>query len=371
MISSLLTGNLRGIPLPDLLLLLHNNRKTGALFCQSSGVSKVVEWEQGEIVFARSTVSEDHLGHYFLSRRIVTADQLRRAEPTIGSEGQLGKSLVGMGLLTSDSLEEHVRSQVTEIIYSLFHWERGTFDFREGNPPTEKITLNGGVMNLIMEGTRRLDEWSRVREKIQSELVVLTPAKPLSEIDSTLTLSDFERQVLSLVDGRRTVRQVVEQARKGKFQTWQVLHALLSTGVIRIQVLAFDPPSPATAEPPSPTTDGALERALDRYGDAVALMLERAEQARGNKEVARLRKCLREAAFGRVDLLREVAIEPDGRIDRRILLANVAEDPPQERAQNLKLALDSLVRFLSRELKGKIEIDDVLTVLQENKPAQG
>jgi hypothetical protein len=210
-----------------------------------------------------------------------------------------------------------------------------------------------------------------VREKIQSELVVLTPAKPLSEIDSTLTLSDFERQVLSLVDGRRTVRQVVEQARKGKFQTWQVLHALLSTGVIRIQVLAFDPPSPATAEPPSPTTDGALERALDRYGDAVALMLERAEQARGNKEVARLRKCLREAAFGRVDLLREVAIEPDGRIDRRILLANVAEDPPQERAQNLKLALDSLVRFLSRELKGKIEIDDVLTVLQENKPAQG
>ena len=36
-------------------------------------------------------------------------------------------------------------------------------------------------------------------------------------------------------------------------------------------------------------TDGALERALDRYGEVVALMLERAEQARGNEEVARRR----------------------------------------------------------------------------------
>ena len=36
-------------------------------------------------------------------------------------------------------------------------------------PPVEKIMLDAGVLNLILESARRLDEWALVREKIQSD----------------------------------------------------------------------------------------------------------------------------------------------------------------------------------------------------------
>jgi hypothetical protein len=371
MSSTLLAGDLQFIPLPDIMLLLTNNRKNGSLFCQNAGISKVLEFEKGNIVFARSTMAEDRLGEYLVSHRIVTESQLRRAEPSTGNQERLGKSLVRVGLLTPDTLWEHVRGQVTEIIYSLFMWKRGSFEFREGTPQPEKISLDVSVMTLIIEGTRRLDEWSRVREKIQSDGVVLAPVKSPGQVDPSVSLSEVEQTVLTLVDGRRTVRMIVKRSCQGRFQTWQALHSLLSAGLIRIQLLALDPPSPHSIEPVIAPADEALEQALDRYGEAVALILDRAGQQHGSDEVARLRRKLRNAAFERAELLRDVAIEPDGRIDRRVLLANVAEDPPLQRERNLQTALDSLVHFLACELKGKVEVDDVLEILKSgsNNPA--
>ena len=103
----------------------------------------------------------------------------------------------------------------------------------------------------------------------------------------------------------------------------------------------------------------------------MSLILDRGSPAHGSDEVTRLRRRLREAQFERAELLRDAAIEPDGRIDRRVLLANVAEDPPEDRQRNLQAALDSLVRFLAEELKGKVEIDDVVAVLQKGSSPTG
>ena len=371
MSSTLLAGNLRFVPLPDIMLLLANNRKSGSLFCQNGGISKVLEFDRGSIVFARSTLAEDRLGEYLVTHRIVTESQLRRAEPSIGDQERLGKALVRVGLLTPDSLWEHVRGQVTEIVYSLFMWTTGSFEFREGTPQPEKIALDVSVMTLIIEGTRRLDEWSRVREKIQSDGVILAPVRSAAENDPAVSLSEVEKSILELVDGRRTVRMIVERSGQGRFQTWHALHSLLSAGLIRIQLLALDPPAPLPIEPVIAPADEALERALDRYGEAVALILDRAGRQQGPEEIVRLRRKLRDAAFERAELLRDVAIEPDGRIDRRVLLANVAEDPPLMRQRNLQTALDSLVQFLASELKGRVDTDDVLEVLSggSNDPA--
>jgi hypothetical protein len=239
------------------------------------------------------------------------------------------------------------------------------FEFREGPASKEKIALDISVMNLIMEGTRRLDEWSRVKEKIQNERVVLAPVKSADELARQVELSDFERIVFGLVDGRRTVREIVSRASRAEFETWQALNALLSAGVIRIQLLALDPAGAVAATPVAGATadDEDLERTIDRYGGAVSLLLARASAA-GAGETARPRRRLREAKFERAELLKEMAIEPDGRIDRRVLLANVADFPPGERARVLQGALERLLRLLMDDLKGKVSMHDVAEALE-------
>jgi hypothetical protein len=363
MAAPVLSGDLRAIPLPDILLLLHTNHKTGTLRCLSAGAVKTVDWEKGDIVFARSSAPGDRLGAFLLAQKTISAAQLQEATPLVNRQDRLGKVLIKIGALTPPQLWTSVQTQITEIVYSLFHWNEGLYEFREGPPANEKISLNISLMNLIMEGTRRLDEWSRVREKIQNDRVILAPIKSADELARQVKLSDFERLVLGLVDGRRTVREIVSLASRAEFETWQALHALLSAGVIRIQLLAFDPAQAGTPGPAIVAKDDeALEAAIDRYGGAVSLLLARASAA-GPGEMVRLRRRLRDAKFEQADLLKEMAIEPDGRIDRRVLLANVADYPTGERVRLLQGALERLLRLLMEDLKGKVPMDDVARAL--------
>jgi hypothetical protein len=362
--APVLAGDLRVIPLPDILLLLNTNHKTGTLRCMRAGATKTVDWEKGEIVFARSTMPGDRLGAFLLAQGTITPAQLQEASALVGGPDRLGKVLIRIGAMTPSRLWSAVQIQVTEIVYSLFHWQEGLFEFRETPPATEKIVLDISVMNLIMEGTRRLDEWSRVKQKIQNDRVILAPVKSADELARQVKLSDFERIALGLVDGRRAVREIIALAARPEFETWQALHALLSAGVIRVQLFSFDPAEAAADDGARAiaTDDADLEKAIDRYGGAVSLLLARAAAA-SPAETARLRRRLREATFERAELLKEIAIEPDGRIDRRVLLANVADLPPGERSRALQGALERLLRLLMDELKGKVSLDDVASAL--------
>ena len=152
--APVLTGDLRAIPLPDILLLLNTNHKTGHLRCLGAGASKTVEWEKGDIVFARSTMPGDRLGAFLLAQKKITAAQLQEASPLVSRQDRLGKALIKIGALTPSELWSAVRMQVTEIVYSLFHWKKGLYEFREGPPPGEKIVLDISVMNLRSEERR-------------------------------------------------------------------------------------------------------------------------------------------------------------------------------------------------------------------------
>ena len=368
MSDPVLKGNLRAFPLSDIFLMLNNNHKTGAFRCVSRDTTKTVEWENGEVVFARSTSPEDRLGSYLLSRGKVTPAQLKKADPRVGSQARLGKALVALGALTPSELWNAVRGQVHEIIYSLFHWKEGEFDFREVNPSREKISLESSVMSIIMEGTRRLDEWSQVKEKIPNDQVVLTPVKSLQEITKSVKLSEIEKKLFSLVDGKRNVQQVAALSGHGDFDSWQALFSLQSAGLIRPQVLTFHSSKPDPQPDPPQEDDLELERTLDQYGGAVEKLFARAAEVGGPSEIARIRKQLRKATFAEADLLREVAVEPDGRIDRRILLANVADHPPGERARALQRALEHLLQQVIKDLQGKIQFDDVIADLDSGEP---
>ncbi len=355
MSATVLAGDLASVALADILMLLHNARKTGSLSCTRGEVSKTLEWEAGQIVFARSSMRADRLDAYLLTHGIITGEQLRTTEEAGGDE-RLGAKMIRLGILTPSIIEEAVKGHVSEIVYSLFLWKDGAVEFAEGDPPVEKITLDSSVLNLILEATRRLDEWAVVREKIQSDQIVLTPLKTFEEATKAANLSDIERDVLVLVDGRRTVRRVVDTAGHGDFEGWQALHALLSAGLLRFQMIAFDA-GPAAADDGVREEEEAIQVEVARYGRALMKIMDRL-RATGDESAVRRR--LREAEFDGAHLIRELAIEPDGRINMRILLANLEQDESTTRLQQVQGSLGSVLQFLREELAGKVELDDVL-----------
>ncbi len=165
-----------------------------------------------------------------------------------------------------------------------------------------------------------------------------------------------------LVDGRRTVREVVDAAGHGEFEGWQALHALLSAGLLRVQMIAFDA-GPAAAGDESGDEEEAIQVEVVRYGRALTTIVDRLRRTGDKSAERRLRRRLREATFSGAHLLRSLAIEPGGRINGRILLANLAEDESSTRLQQVQASLGSLLLFLREELAGEVQLDDLLTEL--------
>jgi hypothetical protein len=232
---SVLSGDLTSFGLADLFSLFTMGKKSGVLRLTRGAETRTLYWEGGEIVFARSNSVRASLGNFLVRSGIITPEQNAQSAARIDERTRHGKVLVRMGFITADQLLWAVKHQVLEIIYSLFHWRSGYFEFLEGAADTqEKITLAMSTTKIVMEGIHRIDEWAKIRAAIPDESAVLEPARPRAEVDAHPDLSAEDKKVYPLIDGTRVVSEVVDLARLGEFECYSTLFHLLAMGIVRL-----------------------------------------------------------------------------------------------------------------------------------------
>lgn len=229
------TGNLKTVAFPDILQLLSTGKKTGVLSITKGATQKEVCFKGGNIVYASSKgVEEDYLGRLLLKRGRITKTDLERALHMHKTTGKrLGQVLVDMGLFSREEIVDSLKLQVEEIVYNLFSWDSGDFIFSEGQLPDVKdVLVELQTVSLIMEGTRRIDEWMEIQRSLPEEnellRVVLNPKLKTEEI--ILSLEEF--QVLSLVDGERSLADIASVSPVGEFATYRGLYKLMQSGLV-------------------------------------------------------------------------------------------------------------------------------------------
>lgn len=237
-----LSGNLRTVSLPELFQLVNTSGKTGMLsvFRPKGPVSGEVQKREiyflkGNIIYATSFGSEDELlGSLLLrKRKISKADLSRGISLQKVSNKRLGTVLLDMGLLTREELVESLKYQIQEIIYNLFSWTSGEFVFLEGKlPPPDQITTQINVTNMMMEATRRIDECNKIKKSLPADDVILrVVAEPKIKSDKvSLNLEDL--QTLVLINGERTIPEILELSSMGEFLTSKAIYNLLTLGLV-------------------------------------------------------------------------------------------------------------------------------------------
>lgn len=234
--KTILSGDLGAINLADIFNLLGMSKKSGVLKLSRGAETRSLHWEQGEIVFARSNSVRDSLGNCLVRKGIITAEQNAVSASKIDENTRHGKVLVRMGFITADQLLWAVKHQVLEVVYNLFHWRSGFFEFLEGEADAkEKITLSMSTTKIIMEGIHRLDEWAKIRTLFPDDSVVLEPALGPAEMAARPDLGPEDKKILAQVDGSRPLNEIANLARQGEFETYSLLFNLMSAGVLRVR----------------------------------------------------------------------------------------------------------------------------------------
>jgi len=116
-----------------------------------------------------------------------------------------------------------------EIFYSIFKLKGGRFSFYEGKPYLENVVpVPNLVKDFILEGVQHLDELKIFVEKIINRDSVFMPLSSQTNAD----LSPIETEVCSIIDGKKTVRQLLMESKYSPFVTLNVLSKLMISKII-------------------------------------------------------------------------------------------------------------------------------------------
>jgi tetratricopeptide (TPR) repeat protein len=226
-------GSLKEASLPDVIQLLFLGRRSGCLSVADRQRHGSIYFEDGWITYAAIVNRRDRLGDMLLASGALTREQLDQAlalQATAPGR-RIGELLVSLGLLSPADLRRFIRLQVEEAVYSLFSWSTGQFSFDAGVRPEVEETLDRiNPESLLLEGARRIDEWSLIEKKIPS-FDLIYAVLPAQVEGHRSEFTEAQRRLVPLLDGQRDVRQLVDASGLSEFDAAQALFGLLTAGL--------------------------------------------------------------------------------------------------------------------------------------------
>ncbi|RII27606.1 MAG: hypothetical protein CXR31_05050 [Geobacter sp.] len=198
-----LVGNLEDLGLGEILQIVSLSRKSGMLTLHSRGREGKVFFRSGQVIRASSSVFHQNLGEVLVQKSVIDLPTLKKSlslQETEGFRERLGTILIKHFNVSADDIEQVVREQIEKVVYSLFAWAEGTFDFelQDNVAPIDdthldpvQFMLDQGLnpQFLAMEGTRIIDE-RRHRGEAIDEMPdgYLPPVVPEESEDLTFDL---------------------------------------------------------------------------------------------------------------------------------------------------------------------------------------
>jgi len=228
-----LQGDFEGLTLASILQLLCNDQKTGVLTVSCDDEQSRVFFDQGTIIYASASLREARLGFLMRTDGVISGLQLQKCLAVAKAEKKhLGKILVDKGYISLDTLKKYNTKQVEAILYNLLFWKEGRFEYKDA-----KLNLKGMIvtqlnpMKLILEASRRIDELSVLKELIPSDKLVFKMSGKVQSKDE-IKLNANEWRILSLIDGTRTVRQIINESGYDEFAVYKIFFSVISSGLI-------------------------------------------------------------------------------------------------------------------------------------------
>ncbi len=232
-----LKGNLRDFSTTQLFNLISLARKTGTLTIDMRETQARLCFQEGKLIYATIDGRDDHLATVLQRAGRITEEQAYaiQTRADIKSDKQLGLLLINAGYVSQDDLVLIVRTCILNNVYPLFTWPEGAFRFESNVLPfKDRITIPIDLNSVIMEGSRRLQEWEQLQEELPNLDIALRFADRPDARLRDISLSVEEWRVVSFINPRNTVRQIAQYNNMSDFQIRKIVYGLLQAGLVEL-----------------------------------------------------------------------------------------------------------------------------------------
>jgi len=243
-----LKGNLRDFSFSQLLNLISLAKKTGTLEVHGPDKDATVSFDEGKLSYAQNNQYENGLADVLLRTEKLTDKQYQVIKDKAENVGdkELGLMLINSNYVTQDEILASLKQEFVSTANDLFTWAEGIFQFENNiKPSSEKILLLISLENIIIEGSRQLQE----KERLEDEIPSLDMALKFTETPGTnirnVNLSVKEWRVVSFINPKNSMRQIARTTKLNEFEFRRIVYSLIQAGLVEII-------RPEGTEPPSP-----------------------------------------------------------------------------------------------------------------------
>jgi len=235
--SAGIQGNLASVPIVDVMQMLGLQRQTGKLVINHDGDIVEVYFKEGLVVFASNTrngggtsTAEGLLRKFCRLEENSLRHVLSIAEMT---SQPIDTILIQEQLTTAKTFADCLRRYTESSVYKVMTWKHGIFSFEKAATPMFANPIHLKLEDLLLEGARRADEWGLIQQKIPNFSIVFEPMIGNAEELLKRGLSKSDAKIFSLIDGRRTVSEIIDQLDLSEFDVAKSMFIQLSVNLIR------------------------------------------------------------------------------------------------------------------------------------------
>jgi hypothetical protein len=235
-----LEGSLDAFSLPDIFQLLSFTKKSGGLHLASDGCDGVVFFAGGQVTGASADSSRQPLARRLIGAGAVD-DQALVAAVQAATQGEsvgVVKALLDVGAVDAGLLRQAVTDQSVDAVFDLLRWQQGDFAFvvEEINPDDVGVTVS--IEAILADAESRTASWESVSLIVPSAQALLSMPVVLP---SDPQISREEWSLLALVDGRRSVSELVDLTGSGHYAVVSSLAGLVTRGLLEVRDAAEAP----------------------------------------------------------------------------------------------------------------------------------
>ncbi|MGH9391686.1 MAG: DUF4388 domain-containing protein, partial [Vicinamibacteria bacterium] len=248
---------------------VYEGEKDGALISETAGAKRLVFFERGYLVGAKSELAQERLGEVIVAEGGVTRAQLEEATRFIRSGRKLGHILVELGYLKSGQIETYVRRQIIRIASAMLTSRSERLAFSTAIP-IEAVTLSPvSIGDVFLDAAFHLADIGLYREKLLLDDYVLAQTRDALALAGHMKLSSDEAQVLDLVDERNTVGDILSASPLSEDRTLRLLLALRQAGIVALKQTEEQEPKQECGPPPAVPSEPPVVDAFEKELTAV------------------------------------------------------------------------------------------------------
>jgi hypothetical protein len=356
-------GSLSESSLHELLSSISRSKETGTLNFHDMGRWKAIYFKEGQIIFATSNIPDDRLGEYLIKKGRITVRQFLEGSKLVRPGKRFGAVLVEENILSSDELLAALQGHVEEIVYSLFDWVRGEYEFVIKDLSAEgPITLNLNTEDVILEGIRRIDDFTRIYTGLGSMDRVLRLSDSADNLMYRLELDSDESQILSLVNGTLSLEQILALSFLPNFETLRILYALVAVGVLERAGETAERGKKQLVE-----QEYELEEIVEHYNCNFGTVASYLQGRLGDRAGEFADRIVAQVSEQHSELFEGIDLSSASRVDFDQLLANLGDRPHEAKKSTLVDGLNELTYGLLLEIGrqfGREEQDKISAMIQ-------